>query len=56
MRKTIMMTHVASTLSVTSGIHHSGNPVVNDTKQRRNDKCLCGSEKKYKNCCLINKK
>ena len=25
------------------------------TKQRRNDKCNCGSKKKFKKCCLVHK-
>jgi len=31
-------------------------PVRTEIKQQRNDSCLCGSGKKYKNCCLKNKK
>jgi len=28
-------------------------PVVNNEKCNRNDKCKCGSGKKFKKCCLI---
>jgi len=31
-------------------------PLVKDTKIGRNDKCPCGSGRKYKNCCLASGK
>lgn len=31
-------------------------PLVKDAKVGRNDKCPCGSGKKYKNCCLASGK
>jgi hypothetical protein len=31
-------------------------PVRTEPKYNRNDQCPCGSGKKYKKCCLINKK
>lgn len=31
-------------------------PTINDIKIGRNELCLCGSGKKFKNCCLLNKK
>jgi SWIM/SEC-C metal-binding protein len=28
-------------------------PVINHSKFRRNDPCICGSGKKFKKCCLL---
>jgi hypothetical protein len=29
-----------------------GRPDLENSKQKRNDPCLCGSGKKYKKCCI----
>lgn len=32
-----------------------GNPRIKEDLPKRNDKCNCGSNRKYKQCCLITK-
>lgn len=34
-----------------AGVTHEAMPIVNIRKTRRNEKCPCGSGKKFKKCC-----
>lgn len=43
-------------LCVTKAMSRFKKPIIKEKEQTRNEKCDCGSDKKYKYCCLLKNK
>jgi uncharacterized protein YecA (UPF0149 family) len=50
---TTTTTKSTPTTNCTNKVEQRVSPVLSRNKIGRNDKCSCGSGKKYKKCCLI---
>lgn len=44
--------HLKERMSISVAMPPKEKPMVKEYNVGRNDKCQCGSEKKYKDCCL----